>query len=194
MSNQPQIFSPLTQKEKIASDNISLELIDFLGKINVRLKEDDVQARDAVEKYLTYKLPKSAGEVTGNNETRVLWLGPNEYLLLSEDEKKDNVINGLREILSDLFCAITDVSDYYLTMRLSGPKSIEVLTKACPLNFDQYLTKGNSCAQSYISKATVLIDRLSDDLVFDILVRWSFADYLWDWLADSSNEFILSEK
>ena len=33
MSNQPQIFSPLTQKEKIASDNISLELIDFLGKI-----------------------------------------------------------------------------------------------------------------------------------------------------------------
>ena len=151
MSSQPQIFSPLTQKEKIASDNISLELIEFLGKINLRLKENDSQARDAVEKYLTYSLPKSAGEVTGNNETRVLWLGPNEYLLLSEDEKKDNVINGLREILSDLFCAITDVSDYYLTMRLSGPKSIEVLTKACPLNFDQYLTKGNSCAQSYIS-------------------------------------------
>ena len=160
----------------------------------MRINENDSQARDAVEKYLSYSLPKSAGEVTGNNETRVLWLGPNEYLLLSEDEKKDNVINGLREILSDLFCAITDVSDYYLTMRLSGPKSIEVLTKACPLNFDQYLTKGNSCAQSYISKATVLIDRLSDDLVFDISVRWSFADYLWDWLADSSNEFILSEK
>ena len=79
-------------------------------------------------------------------------------------------------------------------MRLSGPKSIEVLTKACPLNFDQYLTKGNSCAQSYISKASVLIDRLSDDLVFDISVRWSFADYLWDWLSDSSNEFILSKK
>ncbi len=41
MSNQPQIFSPLTQKEKIASDNISLELIEFLGKINLRLKEND---------------------------------------------------------------------------------------------------------------------------------------------------------
>ena len=52
MSNQLQIFSPLTQKEKIASDNISLELIDFIGKINVRLKEDDVQARDAVENTL----------------------------------------------------------------------------------------------------------------------------------------------
>ena len=99
MSNQPQIFSPLTQKEKIASDNISLELIEFLGKINLRLKEDDMQARNSVENYLKYSLPKSAGEVTGNNETRVLWLGPNEYLLLSEDDKKDNIINALREIL-----------------------------------------------------------------------------------------------
>jgi len=45
MSNQPQIFSPLTQKEKIASDNISLELIDFLGKINVRLNEDDCASK-----------------------------------------------------------------------------------------------------------------------------------------------------
>ena len=53
MSNHPQIFSPLTQKEKIASDNISLELIEFLGKINLRLKENDSQARDAVEKYLS---------------------------------------------------------------------------------------------------------------------------------------------
>ena len=69
MSNQPQIFSPLTQKEKIASDNISLELIDFLGKINVRLKEDDVQAREAVEKYLTYSLPKRIY----NRWTRYRW-------------------------------------------------------------------------------------------------------------------------
>ena len=44
MSNQPYIFSPLAQKEKITSNNISLELIEFLGKINLRLKENDAQA------------------------------------------------------------------------------------------------------------------------------------------------------
>ena len=53
--------------------------------------------------------------------------------------------------------------------------------------------RDSSCAQSYISKATVLIDRLSDEPIFDISVRWSFAEYLWDWLADSSSEFIISE-
>ena len=193
MNSQEQSYSPLSQKEKITSNNIGLQQIEFLGKLNLRLQEDDAEVRQIVEEYLNYNLPKIAGEVTGNNETRVLWLGPNEYLILCENEKKDNIINELNISLTNSFYSIVDVSDYYLTMRLSGPKSIDVLTKACPLNFEQTLTKGNTCAQSYISKATVLIDRLSDDLVFDISVRWSFADYLWDWLADSSNEFTLHE-
>ena len=194
MNSQEQSYSPLSQKEKITSNNIRLQQIEFLGKLNLRLQEDDAEVRQIVEEYLNYNLPKIAGEVTGNNETRVLWLGPNEYLILCENEKKDNIINELNISLTNSFYSIVDVSDYYLTMRLSGPKSIDVLTKACPLNFEHALTKGNTCAQSYISKATVLIDRLSDDLVFDISVRWSFADYLWDWLADSSNEFTLHEE
>ena len=82
------------------------------------------------------------------------------------------------------------MSDYYITIRLSGKKSIDVLEKGCPLNFKEYLKNKNTCAQSYISKGTVLIDRLSDDQVFDILIRWSFADYLWDWLSDSCSEFV----
>ena len=47
----------------------------------------------------------------------------------------------------------------------------------------------DTCAQSYISKATVFIDRLADDQIFDISVRWSFAEYLWEWLEDASLEF-----
>ena len=185
-------ISPITESHTY--NNFSMKEKTPVAKINLRGNLENKDFVSKAGKILGMILPKEACSISTKEKITCMWLGPNEYLLLSEDEKKDNVINGLREILSDLFCAITDVSDYYLTMRLSGPKSIEVLTKACPLNFDQYLTKRNSCAQSYISKATVLIDRLSDDLVFDISVRWSFADYLWDWLADSSNEFILSEK
>ena len=136
MNSQEQSYSPLSQKEKITSNNIGLQQIEFLGKLNLRLQEDDAEVRQIVEEYLNYNLPKIAGEVTGNNETRVLWLGPNEYLILCENEKKDNIINELNISLTHSFYSIVDVSDYYLTMRLSGPKSIDVLTKACPLNFD----------------------------------------------------------
>ena len=52
--------------------------------------------------------------------------------------------------------------------------SIDVLEKGCPLNFKDYLKNKNTCAQSYISKGTVLIDRLSDDKVFDKLLSFIF--------------------
>ena len=193
MNNDKEHLSPLVDKVAINSDNISLQQNEFIGKINLRVKENDQKAREVIENYFDYNLPKSSGEVSGNDEGRVLWLGPNEYLILCSDQNKSNIINNLNENLKTSFYALTDVSDYYLTMRLSGPKSIEVLSKACPLNFEKNLLKKNSCAQSYISKATVLIDRLSDEPIFDISVRWSFAEYLWDWLADSSSEFVISE-
>ena len=170
MNNDKNHLSPLAYKIPINSDNISLQQNEFIGKLNLRVKENNLKAREVVEKHFNYNLPKLSGEVSGNDEGRVLWLGPNEYLILCSDENKSNIINNLKEKLKESFYALTDVSDYYLTMRLSGPKSIEVL-----------------------SKATVLIDRLSDEPVFDISVRWSFAEYLWDWLADSSNEFVISE-
>ena len=154
MNNDKEHLSPLVDKVAINSDNISLQQNEFIGKINLRVKENDLKAREVIENYFDYNLPKSSGEVSGNDEGRVLWLGPNEYLILCSDQNKSNIINNLSENLKTSFYALTDVSDYYLTMRLSGPKSIEVLSKACPLNFEKNLLKKNSCAQSYISKAT----------------------------------------
>jgi len=183
------IFSPLSKKESISSKEIKLESLSFIGKINLRIKHDDHESRKMVSEYFNYNLPSSSGEVQGNDETRTAWLGPDEFLIQCTEDKTSNIINELRDILSDNFCSLTDVSDYYLTIRLSGQKSIEVLSKGCPLNFKKYLSSKDTCAQSYISKATVFIDRLADDQIFDISVRWSFAEYLWEWLEDASLEF-----
>mgnify|MGYP006269638317 FL=1 len=75
-------------------------------------------------------------------------------------------------------------------MRLSGQNAIDVLSKSCSLDFKRSVSEKDTCAQTYINKATVLIDRLSEENIFDISVRWSFAEYLWDWLSDSSREYI----
>ena len=190
MSNN--MFSPLSSKIAVDSKAVKLESVSFVGKINLRIKEEDSQSRKIVSEFLRYNLPNFSGEVQGNNETRTAWLGPNEFLIHCLDAEKFNIINKIRDILGNGFYSVTDVSDYYITIRLSGEKSIEVLSKGCPLNFKQYLNIKDSCAQSYISKASVFIDRLADDQIFDISVRWSFAEYLWDWLEDASKEFLSS--
>tara|TARA_B100000965_G_scaffold207055_1_gene173014 strand:+ start:350 stop:925 length:576 start_codon:yes stop_codon:yes gene_type:complete len=190
MSNN--MFSPLSSKIAVDSKAVKLESVSFVGKINLRIKEEDGESRKIVSEFLRYNLPNFSGEVQGNNETRTAWLGPNEFLIHCLDAEKFNIINKIRDILGNGFYSVTDVSDYYITIRLSGEKSIEVLSKGCPLNFKQYLNIKDSCAQSYISKASVFIDRLADDQIFDISVRWSFAEYLWDWLEDASKEFLSS--
>jgi len=190
MSNN--MFSPLSSKIAVDSKAVKLESVSFVGKINLRIKEEDSVSRKIVSEFLRYNLPNFSGEVQGNNETRTAWLGPNEFLIHCLDAEKLNIINKIRDILGNGFYSVTDVSDYYITIRLSGEKSIEVLSKGCPLNFKQYLNIKDSCAQSYISKASVFIDRLADDQIFDISVRWSFAEYLWDWLEDASKEFLSS--
>ena len=190
MSNN--MFSPLSSKIAVDSKAVKLESVSFVGKINLRIKEEDSESRKIVSEFLRYNLPNFSGEVQGNNETRTAWLGPNEFLIHCLDAEKFNIINKIRDILGNGFYSVTDVSDYYITIRLSGEKSIEVLSKGCPLNFKQYLNTKDSCAQSYISKASVFIDRLADDQIFDISVRWSFAEYLWDWLEDASKEFLSS--
>lgn len=182
-------FSPLSNKEKITSTELMLESLSFIGKINLRIKYDDHESLKMVSEYLNYDLPNSSGEVQGNNETRTAWLGPDEFLIQCTKDETSNIINELTDILGNSFYSLTDVSDYYLTIRLSGKKSIEVLSKGCPLNFKKYLNAKDTCAQSYISKTTVFIDRLADDQIFDISVRWSFAEYLWEWLEDASLEF-----
>ena len=186
------MFSPLSSKIAVDSKAVKLESVSFVGKINLRIKEEDSESRKIVSEFLRYNLPNFSGEVQGNNETRTAWLGPNEFLIHCLDAEKFNIINKIRDILGNGFYSVTDVSDYYITIRLSGEKSIEVLSKGCPLNFKQYLNIKDSCAQSYISKASVFIDRLADDQIFDISVRWSFAEYLWDWLEDASKEFLSS--
>ena len=183
------ISSPLSSKEQIKSNQINLEHMDFIGKLNLRIIDSDSETLNKVSTYLGYDLPKVSGEVSTNDESRTAWLGPNEFLIQCAEDKKDKFIKDLKRDMNDNFYALTDVSDYYITIRLSGEKSIDVLEKGCPLNFNEYLSKKNTCAQSYISKGTVLIDRLSEDKVFDILIRWSFADYLWEWLTDSCKEF-----
>ncbi len=183
------INSPLYDKDEIKSDKISLHNIDYVGKINLRISETDTELRDKVIDFLGYDLP-SSNKVKGDDKTRTLWLGPNEYLILCEDSEKINIINNLRLNLGSNLFAITDVSDYYLTMRLSGTSAIEVLSKSCSLDFNHSIEIKDTCVQTYINKATVLIDRLADETVFDISVRWSFAEYLWNWLSDSSKEFI----
>jgi len=183
------INSPLIAKEDFHANGVNMSSTEFVGKLNFRCNPDNTTILNKVKDITGINLPLKAGEVFGNNEYRIQWLGPNEWIIQCADDEKDGLIDNIKSQLSDEHCSITDISDYYLTIRLSGKNSNEILSKGTSLDLKTYICNKDMCAQTYIAKATVLIDRLSNEPMYDISVRWSYAEYLWEWLVDASYEF-----
>jgi sarcosine oxidase subunit gamma len=183
------ISSPLIFKEDFQANGVNLTSTELVGKLNFRCNSDNTIILNKIKDITGINLPLKAGEVFGNNEYRIQWLGPNEWIIQCADNEKNSLMNNIRSQLSSEHFSLTDISDYYLTIRLSGSNSNEILSKGTSLDLKSYICNKDMCAQTYIAKATVLIDRLSNEPMYDISVRWSYAEYLWEWLVDASYEF-----
>jgi heterotetrameric sarcosine oxidase gamma subunit len=124
-------------------------------------------------------------QVSANNETRILWNGPKNWLLVSN--KKDT-LKELEQKLSHIDFAITDLSHSRAIIEIEGKNSKEVLKKGCPFNFNE-LEKNNSLNSVY-NGISVTIDMLeyNPDKVRIFTLR-SFGESLYHSITDACLEF-----
>ena len=71
--------------------------------------------------------------VVSNNDTRILWNGPKNWLLVST--KKD-LLKNISETFKETDFAVTDLSHSRAIIELEGQDAKEVLKKGCPFNFN----------------------------------------------------------
>ena len=131
------------------------------------------------------KLKDEPLKVSNNNETRILWNGPKNWLLVST--KKD-LLNNILQILKETDFAVTDISHSRAIIEIEGHDVKEVLKKGCPFNFNT-LEKNNSINSIYNGIAFT-VDMLDDnpDKVRLFGLR-SFGESLYHSITDASLEF-----
>ena len=171
-----------------------LSELAHLGKINLRVDSTDRQTVEALE-AVGMPLPVQANTVATGGSTRVLWLGPDEWLIVTPPGGEPAVLERGRQALTGRHHALTDVTDNYTTIRLAGPSAEALLAKGCPLDLHGSVFPAGRVAQSLIGSVDMILDCQSDDTgqrAFLIFVRRSFAHYTWDWLADGAREFGLT--
>jgi sarcosine oxidase subunit gamma len=112
--------------------------------------------------------PNTTAEVAG---ATVLWLGPDEWL----------VLGGTEADFPDVAAAV-DVSANRVAYDLTRDDAADVLARGCSLDLDA-LVPGR-CAQTLLARAQVILYR-PDDETWRILVRPSSAGYLHAWLEDA---------
>ena len=96
--------------------------------------------------------------VSSNSNTRILWCGPKNWLLVSS--KKD-LIKSIYTSLKETDFAITDLSHSKAVVELEGNNSKEILKKGCPFNFNEL--KKNNCVNSIFNGITITIDMIEDN-------------------------------
>ena len=123
--------------------------------------------------------------VSNNNDTRILWNGPKNWLLIST--KKDLFKDILKNFQETDF-AVTDISYSRAIIEIEGQEVKEVLKKGCPFNFNT-LEKNNSTNSTYNGIAFT-VDMLDDnpDKVRLFALR-SFGESLYHSITDASLEF-----
>ena len=99
-----------------------------------------------------------AQKVSSNNDTRILWCGPKNWLLTS---KKKDLIKTIQKTFNENDFAITDLSHSRAIIELEGENSKEVLKKGCPFNFNEL--KKNNCVNSVFNGITITIDMIDDE-------------------------------
>ena len=183
-------FTPVTESQSY--NNFSMKEKTPVAKINLRGNLENEEFASKVGKILGMILPNEACSTSSKEKITSLWLGPNEWLLVSNNElPKETNIYELEQVLFDNISktnlgAITNVTDHFTNFKLSGTNIFEVLSKGCPFNFDSDDFGNNKVVQTILNHVDVTIHRKNEDDV-DLYVRRSFAAYLWDWLKDSAN-------
>ena len=123
--------------------------------------------------------------VENNENTRILWNGPRNWLIISTQKE---VFSEIDKKFEERNFAVTDLSHSKSIIELEGEDAKEVLKKGCPFNFNE-LDK-NNCLNSAFNGMSIIVDMINDEPdTFRIFALRSFGESLYHSITDSSLEF-----
>ena len=123
--------------------------------------------------------------IESNENTRILWNGPRNWLVITNEKE---VFLEIDKKFEEKDFAITDISHSKSIIELEGNDAKEVLKKGCPFNFN-ILEKNNSINSIYNGIA-ITIDMLEDNPAkVRLFTLRSFGESLYHSITDASLEF-----
>jgi len=156
----------------------NLLIVQVVQYKNSSIKIDDIN-------FNNLKFVNQSQTVVSNENIRVLWNSPNNWLLVSN---KKELLKEIYSTFNENDFAVTDLSHSKATIELEGPYVKEVLKKGCPFNFN-ILTKNMSINSAY-NGISFIVDMIEDEpekvRIFSLR---SFGESLYHSITDASLEF-----
>ena len=164
---------------------VDIQELPFINKINVRIDINDNQNIIKCGKLINVLLPVQPNTYVTNDNVKVIWLGPNEWLITNNK----NLYKNLKNEIGDIQASVTDVSENRTVIRISGDQIFKLLSKFLVLDLEKNLSDESSCAQTLFVKVPVLLVRNNNEKQIpeiDIFTNRSHAKYIYNLIVDGS--------
>ena len=159
--------------------------MEHLSKLNMRA---DKSAGKIIKSITGCKFPPAANKFTTAGERHAVWLGPDEFMIICEAGKDEELTSAINASFGSQHAAVTNVTDALAAFDIKGPAVRQLLAKGCALDLHQNSFASGDAAQTLLSHASVTIMALAND-EFIVICRTSFASYLHDWILDAALEY-----
>jgi len=176
--------------EKKSYSGLTVKEVSPIMKLSLRGKSREFLS--TIGKNINMILPMEANTSSSSDNYTSIWLSPDEWMLVSNKTvDKENNRYEIEEMLFNKISntnlgAVTDVSDQFVMINLTGEKIFELLSAGCPFNFNEFKNKKGAVAQTLLLQIDVII-YLKEINTVNLFVRRSFSEHLVSWIDDTAS-------
>lgn len=157
-----------------------------VGLLNLRGDFGDSAVLAAVQQVLGGALAVSVCSISEASGCRVIWAGPDEWLLLTPAGQQAALAQRLGQALSGHHHAVTDVSSGFFLVDLAGPPVRDTLAQGCPIDVHPRAFPVGRAVGTHFYKVGLTLWLNPAQNHFQMLVRRSFIDHFWQLIDHAS--------
>ena len=172
----------------VASGQPLLARQTTVGLLNLRGNSGDAAFLGAVEQILGMQLPLAACTTISLGDLRIVWTGPDEWLVVAPHGQEAALAARLRTALAGQHCAVTDVSSGFFQVDLRGPRVRDTLAQGCPMDLHPRAFPAHRAVGTHFYKVGLTLWLTGEPDRFQMLVRRSFIDHFWQLIDHASME------
>lgn len=174
-----------------AASSVLLAERELTGLLVLRANESREALSDALVNVAGISLPETL-QSTESGAYCARWMSPDEWLLSCPNIEAFDIEKSLRAAVDGHF-AVVNNSGGFSVMKLSGADARNVLKKSSVYDVSPENFAPGKVVNTTLAKAQVTLRALPDD-AFELIIRRSFADYVWLWLQRAGNEYNMQFK
>lgn len=157
------------------------------GHLTLRCNSANTEQLAAVERVLGLALPLEPLTSVEQGGYSIRWMSPDEWLIIVPGSKIFAVETKFCDEMEGHY-SLVNSSGGSTILELSGANVVDLLKKCTPVDLHLSEFPVDKVVATVFAKSVAVIRRTGEHS-FELVIRRSFADYLWLWLQDASREY-----